>query len=234
MPMKVTFSTNDISTMSVYKEVSRIKKRSVSFVIRQTLREAAPSLLKKQVPFLSGAIKKTDSEFYLDIWKNHIQMSNDILDAMNFKNNIIGQRMGHLERGEIMEKLNKLMDESEIKNTIYIYIERKVSYAKRFGSGISTILSLRKTIHEGIFFDIKRAVLIPIIELIAYRIDSVLEKNCIDFSFPHICWIPIYYINDKAVMIPVIRRCDVSSLAQSEGEIIIINPFDDAIRNEIN
>lgn len=93
--------------------------------------------------------------------------------------------------------------------------------------GIGVILLLRKVVHNDIFFDIKRAILVPIIELISYRIDSILEKHNINTSFPHICWIPIYYINNKAVVIPVIRKCDVSLAAKSEGETIIINPFNE-------
>ncbi len=86
--------------------------------------------------------------------------------------------------------------------------------------------------HGDIFFNIRKAVLLPTIELMTYRIDSVLEKHSIDFSFPYICWIPIYYIGGQAVMIPVIRKCDVSLSTRKDKEIIIINPFDETTKDK--
>ncbi len=236
MSMRVTFSTNYTSTIYYYKRVSKASGKSLSSIISEELNRAALSHSKKQIPMIkdNSHKKKTDSEFYQKAWKTHILLPKDILDAMSVKNNVIENKMSNFEKDTIKEKFSDLIDSSETQNAIYIYINRNVSYARRLSAGIGTILLLRKTMHEDVFFDIKKAVLIPIIELISYRMDSILEKHSINFSFPHICWIPIYYINDQAVMIPVIRKCDISFATKSEGEIIIINPFDDVIRNKTN
>ncbi|EEC2697889.1 hypothetical protein GJY03_12295 [Salmonella enterica] len=100
-----------------------------------------------------------------------------------------------------------------------------MNYAKRLATGIATIQLIKDTMYEGVFFDINRIVLLPIIELMEYGTDSVLKRHSVNTSFPHICWIPIFYINDKAVMIPVIQERDVPSSLRSEGNFIIINPF---------
>ncbi|HDU5302224.1 TPA: hypothetical protein RFV03_001115 [Klebsiella quasipneumoniae subsp. similipneumoniae] len=146
---------------------------------------------------------------------------------MEVRNNVNTNRMCRFEKKKIKVKLEEIIEDGEIKNAIYIYTERKLNHERWLTEGIGVILLLRKSVHNDIFFDIKRAILVPIIELISYRIDSILEKHNINTSFPHICWIPIYYINNKAVVIPVIRKCDVSLAAKSEGETIIINPFNE-------
>lgn len=100
-----------------------------------------------------------------------------------------------------------------------------MNYAKRMAAGIATIHLIKDTLYEGKFFDLNSVVLLPIVELMEYGTDSVLKRHSVNTSFPHICWIPIFYINDKAVMIPVIQERDVPSSLRSEGNFIIINPF---------
>lgn len=133
--------------------------------------------------------------------------------------------MSNLEKEEIKKTLRNCIEGTEANNAIYIYTDRKVNYAKRLATGIATIQLFKDTMYEGNFFDLNRIVLLPIIELMEYGTDSVLKRHSVNTSFPHICWIPIFYINDKAVMIPVIQERDVPSSLRSEGNFIIINPF---------
>lgn len=164
-------------------------------------------------------------EFYEGIWQERILIPQNTLDAMEFKNNVKRNEMNKLEKEKIKEKLEDIINNSGVCNAIYIYTDRKVNNERRLAAGIGSILLLRKTVHDDVFFGIKKAILIPAIELIAYRMDTVLENHGINTNFPHICWIPIYYINKKAVMIPVIRKKDVSLMTNPEGEVVIINPF---------
>ncbi|MFQ6280002.1 hypothetical protein [Yersinia enterocolitica] len=133
--------------------------------------------------------------------------------------------MSNLEKEEIKKTLRNCIEGTEANNAIYIYTDRKVNYAKRLATGIATIQLIKDIMYEGKFFDLNRVVLLPIIELMEYGTDSVLKRHSVNTSFPHICWIPIFYINDKAVMIPVIQERDVPSSLRSEGNFIIINPF---------
>ncbi|EOZ3193319.1 TPA: hypothetical protein PXJ35_002267 [Yersinia enterocolitica] len=133
--------------------------------------------------------------------------------------------MSNLEKEEIKKTLRNCIEGTEANNAIYIYTDRKVNYAKRLATGIATIQLFKDTMYESNFFDLSRVVLLPAIELIEYGIASVLKKHSINISFPHICWIPIFYINDKAVMIPVIQERDVPSSLRSEGNFVIVNPF---------
>ncbi|ELY6228063.1 hypothetical protein SNQ26_001221 [Cronobacter malonaticus] len=133
--------------------------------------------------------------------------------------------MSNLEKEAIKRTLSNCIEGTEANNAIYIYTDRKVNYAKRLATGIATIQLIKDTMYEGKFFDLNRIVLLPIIELMEYGTDSVLKRHSVNTSFPHICWIPIFYINDKAVMIPVIQERDVPSSLRSEGNFIIINPF---------
>ncbi|AJJ11932.1 hypothetical protein CH64_1536 [Yersinia rohdei] len=164
-------------------------------------------------------------EFYEEIWRKSILIPQNIIDAMELKKNVNTGKLSKFEKEKIKEKLECMINDGDIRNAVYIYINREANNENRLSVGIGTILLIRKTVHDNIFFDINKAILIPIIELISCRMDSVLENHAVNTSFPHICWIPIYYINSKAVMIPVIRKCDSSLMTKSEGEIIIINPF---------
>ncbi|WP_155412643.1 hypothetical protein [Yersinia intermedia] len=145
----------------------------------------------------------------------------------DIKNSLPDQRMSNLEKEEIKKTLRNCIKDTEVKNAIYIYTDRKVNYAKRLATGLATIQLIKDIMYEGNFFDLSRVVLFPAIELIEYGIESVLKRHSINISFPHVCWIPIFFINDKAVMIPVIRERDVPSSTKSGGNIIIINPFAD-------
>ena len=164
-------------------------------------------------------------EFYEEIWQERILIPQNALDSMEFKNNVKRNEMNKLEKEKIKEKLEDIINNTGVCNAIYIYTERKVNNVRRLAVGIGSILLLRKTVHDDVFFGIKKAILIPALELIAYRIDTALENHGVNTNFPHICWIPIYYINNKAVMIPVIRKKDVSLMTKPEGEVVIINPF---------
>lgn len=133
--------------------------------------------------------------------------------------------MSNHEKEEIKRTLRNCIEGTEASNAIYIYTDRKVSYAKRLATGLATIQLFKDTSYEDYFFNLSRVVLLPAIELIEYGIDRALRKHSVNTSFPHICWIPIFYINDKAVMIPVMQERDVPSSLRSGGNFIIINPF---------
>lgn len=137
--------------------------------------------------------KKTDIELYEGIWKEKILLPQNVLDAMEVRNNVNTNRMCRFEKKKIKVKLEEIIENGEIKNAIYIYTERKLNHERWLTEGIGVILLLRKVVHNDIFFDIKRAILVPIIELISYRIDSILEKHNINTSFPHICWIDLLH-----------------------------------------
>lgn len=164
-------------------------------------------------------------EIYEGIWQESILIPQNTLDAMEFKNNVKRNEMSKLEKEKIKEKLEDVINNTGVCNVIYIYTDRKVNNARRLAAGIGSILLLRKTVHDDVFFDIKKTILIPVIELISYRMDIVLESHGVNTNFPHICWVPVYYINNKAVMIPVVRKKDVSLMTKPEGEVVIINPF---------
>lgn len=144
---------------------------------------------------------------------------------MECKNNTNKKEMSKFEKTEIKEKLENIINNRDIHNAIYIYTERKINNTRKLATGIGEILLLKKTVHEDIFFDIKKAILVPVIQLITYRIDTVLEDHDVNTDFPHICWISIYYINSNAVIIPVICKRDISLMNKPAGEIVIINPF---------
>lgn len=229
MPMRVTFSTNYASTIEYYKRISKASGQSLSSLLSDELHRASLSHAAKRIPIIKDkpTQKKTDIEFYEEVWKKEILIPQYILDAMEFKSNVQNNEMSKLERAKIKDKLEDLINTRDIHNAIYIYTDRKVNNARRLAAGIGTILLLKKIAHDDILFDINKIILIPVIKLISYRMDTVLEDYGVNINFPHICWIPIYYINNKAVMIPVIRKRDVSLMTKLEGGIVIINPFDD-------
>ncbi|MGE9627806.1 hypothetical protein ACQP3I_31225, partial [Escherichia coli] len=71
------------------------------------------------------------------------------------------------------------------------------------------------------------SVCLPIDELIEYGTKETVRRHQIRstgfFPFP----IPILYINNKAVIVPVLRTEEVSQSSRTGGDVVIINPFED-------
>lgn len=61
MPMRVTFSTNYVSTIEYYKRVSEISGRSLSYILSEELYRASQSHTKKPIPMIKDKLtqKKT-------------------------------------------------------------------------------------------------------------------------------------------------------------------------------
>ena len=71
---------------------------------------------------------------------------------MEFKHNVKNNDMSKLEKKEIKNKLEDLINTIDINNAIYIYTDREVNNARRLAAGIGKILLLRKTAHNDVFF----------------------------------------------------------------------------------
>ncbi|MDM2778072.1 hypothetical protein OGY18_13120, partial [Citrobacter sp. Cpo142] len=87
------------------------------------------------------------------------------------------------------------------------------------------IILIKETVYDGCFFDLSSIVIMPIFELITFGVEAVLKRNKTPPKQSCYCWIPIYYTNDLAVMVPVIAEGDTPQKAMKGGDAIIINPF---------
>ncbi|ECS4614210.1 hypothetical protein A9W13_17210, partial [Salmonella enterica subsp. enterica serovar Typhimurium var. 5-] len=61
-------------------------------------------------------------------------------------------------------------------------------------------------------------------QLIIFGINEVLRRKEIVMPYPVVCWIDIYHVNEMVVMLPVIRKTDVSNRVNAPDDIII-NPY---------
>lgn len=75
-----------------------------------------------------------------------------------------------------------------------------------------------------VVFDLSSIVIMPIFELITFGVEAVLKEIKLPKQSCY-CWIPIYYTNDLAVMVPVIAEGDTTQKAMKGGDAIIINPL---------
>lgn len=73
-------------------------------------------------------------------------------------------------------------------------------------------------------------IIAPILDLITLGIDETVRRKNDNKTVQCICWIPVYYINNKALMIPVVHEDDVSASTKNGGKIIIVEPFKDEVK----
>lgn len=71
MPMRVTFSTNYISTIDYYKNVSKVSGQSLSSLLSEELFRASQSHVTKQIPMIKDNFipKKTIWNFTREFGK---------------------------------------------------------------------------------------------------------------------------------------------------------------------
>ena len=69
------------------------------------------------------------------------------------------------------------------------------------------------------------------IKPVTFGVEAVLKRNKTPPKQSCYCWIPIYYTNDLAVMVPVIAEGDTPQKAMKGGDAIIINPFNGEVNH---
>ncbi|EOG4179071.1 hypothetical protein ACLB5K_004818, partial [Enterobacter hormaechei] len=106
-----------------------------------------------------------------------------------------------------------------------------VNHKHLIAGGLSNIILIKETVYDGCFFDLSSIVIMPIFELITFGVEEVLKRNKIHHKQSCYCWIPIYYTNDLAVMVPVIAEGDTPQKAMKGGDAIIINPFNGEVNH---
>ncbi|MBR7615343.1 hypothetical protein [Citrobacter braakii] len=246
MQKRITFSPNKQSTIEAIDAYSRVKGYSRSEVISFLLNSTVPVLNNITLQYhiannleltLSSLFKEkenittrteprlTHEEFFYSVWNTHIRHSNEIIDHEFYKHKITHDKMGKSEKSLIHEKLTILIEKFHVKKAIFIYTDRRVNNSYLIAGGLSNTILIKETIYDGYFFDFSGIVILPIFELITFGFETVLKRNKICPEQPCYCWIPIYYTNDLAVMVPVIAEGDASQKAMKGGDAIIINPF---------
>lgn len=246
MQKRITFSPNKQSTIEAIDTYSRIKGYSRSEVISFLLNSTVPALNKITLQYhiahnleltLDSIFKEKENittrtepkltleEFFYSAWNMHIRHTDEFIDQGFYKHKINHDKMGKNEKKLIHEKLLILIEKTHVKKAIYIYTDRRVNNNYLIAGGLSNTILIKETTYDGYFFDFSSIVIMPIFELITFGVEAVLKRNKICPEQSCYCWIPIYYTNDLAVMVPVIDEGDASQKALTGGNTIIINPF---------
>jgi hypothetical protein len=139
--------------------------------------------------------------------------------------------MGRSEKKLIHEKLSCIIKSFHVKKAIFIYTDRRVNHKHLIAGGLSNIILIKETVYDDYFFDFSSIVIMPIFELITFGVEAVLKRNKIHPEQSCYCWIPIYYTNDLAVMVPVIAEGDAPQKAIKGRDAIIINPFNGEVNH---
>ncbi|MCB5313312.1 hypothetical protein [Yersinia intermedia] len=250
MSQRITFSNSNNTTVGIFKKFCRIKGISLSSGISFVMDATAP-LLEKIIshhndaneiekiisqayllptnPPIRSVPVRSQEEYYLAIWNTHIRYTIDSLDHNRYKHNSSNRRIGNNEKKSIRESQGKIIEKYNAKKGIFIYIDRRISYAYKLSAGHSNLIMIKETSYDGVFFDFSKMIIVPILELITLGIDEAVSRKNDNVKIQCICWIPVYYINNKALIIPIVHEDDASALTKNGEKIIIVEPFKDEI-----
>ena len=166
----------------------------------------------------------TLEEYCSLIWKTNIMSPLKIPITDYFQLNTNDEFMGRDEKTVIRERLSSLRENYDMEKAIYIYNQRKFDVKKQSVSGDSNIILIHRTTFEGYYFDAGQVLLLSTSQLIIFGINEVLRRKEIVMPYPVVCWIDIHHVNEMVVMLPVIRKTDVSNRVNAPDDIII-NPY---------
>ncbi len=166
----------------------------------------------------------TLEEYCSLIWKTNIMSPLKTPIADYFQLNANDEFMGKDEKTVIRERLSSLRENYDMEKAIYIYNQRHFDVKHQSVSGYSNIILIHRTTFEGYYFDAGQALLLSTSQLIIFGINEVLRRKGIVMPYPVVCWIDIYHVNEMVVMLPVLRKTDVSNRVNVPDDIII-NPY---------
>ncbi|ELY4512689.1 hypothetical protein SMZ78_004041 [Cronobacter dublinensis] len=251
MSQRITYSTPNNTTVETLRKYSRLKKCSLSAVISLATDAVAPVLEKiishydeaneiennlfqacffsKNRPVRSIPVRSQE-EYYLAIWNTYIKYNIDNLDHNLYKHNLPNRRIGENEKKKIIENQEGIIDKYNAKKGIFIYLDRRINYAHKLSAGYSNLILIKETSYEDVSFDFSKMIIAPILDLITLGIDETVRRKNDNKTVQCICWIPVCYINNKALMIPVVHEDDVSASTKNGGKIIIVEPFKDEVK----
>lgn len=246
MTNKITFTSNRMTTIKVIDDYCKTKGLSRSKVISSLLNITTPVLkqvinhykdiesiesLLVKICLDTGHIKELDhstltiEEHFMSIWKNNIKHEREFINNEVYRHKPSSPKMGNTERESIREMLLSLTEKLNAKKAIFIYTDRRVNNKYLLAGGISNTLIIKETTYDDYFFDFHQLTILPIFDLILLGTEKALMRNNLTAKTPCICWIPIYHTNDKAIMLPIIRKDDAPNSSLTGSNAIIINPF---------
>lgn len=210
---------------------SRLKNINDHYRKAQILEHSLVNTLQRDDYLLPRSQKNIAIEEYLhNIWVNIIKHENAIIGREIFKHTRTVYSMGKEEIDGLKAMVETVINSTGIEKAVLIYTDRRVSHNLNKAGGFSKILMIKKSEHEGFFFDFANSQAMPTFDLITYGIKDSLAKNNISPSINSICWIPIYYINEITIMTPIIKSCDIKKKNMEIDRAIIINPFSHEVR----
>lgn len=246
MTNKITFTSNRMTTIKVIDDYCKTKGLSRSKVISSLLNITTPVLKQvinhyKDIESIesllvktcldTGHIKELDhsiltiEEHFMSIWKNNIKHEREFINNEVYRHKPSSQKMGNTERESIREMLLALTEKFNAKKAIFIYTDRRVNNKYLLAGGISNTLIIKETTYDDYLFDFHQLTILPIFDLILLGTEKALMRNNLTTKTPCICWLPIYHTNDKAIMLPIIRKDDAPNSSLTGSNTIIINPF---------
>ncbi|MFJ5331686.1 hypothetical protein [Pectobacterium versatile] len=252
MPRRITINIGKDSNLDKIDEYSKLRGFSRSSTVSFLLDLTVPVLDKinshnyaaKDIEFqlknffekecyqqVRSESKLTIEEHFYEIWHSHIKHPKEITDREIHEHRNTQSKMGVTERNTIREKLTGLINNFNVKKAIYIYTDRRIDNRYLIAGGISNIILTNEITFGDYLFDFSQIVCLPIFDLITFGTKETLRKHKIHLPSSYICLIPIYHTNDKAVMVPVIRLGDAPQQAKTGINIIIINPFENEVKN---
>ncbi|EFN8494555.1 hypothetical protein DYP27_26760, partial [Escherichia coli] len=169
----------------------------------------------------------TKGEFFHSIYKSHIKYEYDVLDRKIFPHESTRNAMGVAEKKGIKENATLMLEYYKVEKAICIYTNRKVSHTLNRAGGFYKTILIKTSVFGDYFFDFCNSVCLQIDELIEYGTKETVRRHQIRSTGFCTFHIPIFYINNKAVIVPVLRTEEVSQSSRTGGDVIIINPFED-------
>ncbi|WP_152071965.1 hypothetical protein [Escherichia coli] len=247
MMKRVSFSLAETYEADVIKKYQHLKKCSFSAAIKECLKLGAPVLNRineniaaitdiedklrqffNEEPFVQRTKPEiTKGEFFHSIYKSHIKYEYDVLDRKIFPHESTRNAMGVAEKKGIKENATLMLEYYKVEKAICIYTNRKVSHILNRAGGFYKTILIKTSVFGDCFFDFCNSVCLPIDELIEYGMKETVRRHQIRSSGFCTFHIPIFYINNKAVIVPVLRTEEVSQSSRKGGDVIIINPFED-------
>ncbi|EMX2296584.1 hypothetical protein AAGT50_001937, partial [Escherichia coli O4:H1] len=158
---------------------------------------------------------------------SHIKYEYDVLDRKIFPHESTRNAMGVAEKKGIKENATLMLEYYKVEKAICIYTNRKVSHTLNRAGGFYKTILIKTSVFGDYFFDFCNSVCLPIDELIEYGTKETVRRHQIRSTGFCTFHIPIFYINNKAVIVPVLRTEEVSQSSRTGGDVIIINPFED-------
>lgn len=162
-------------------------------------------------------------KYCLEIWESQLQVgkgydfdsTNGVIHVRERKrhyrrDNAIGKVESRYIKDlcqSLLEKLNQ-----DARYACFIYMERKVLIDKeqqeeasspaKLAAGDATILLVKDVVYGEFFFDLAGALFISVVDLMSFGTKGIPETT----KDPRIyCWIPIFFSDHNAVIVPVYR-----------------------------